>query len=327
MAKKVVKQAGETVRDYGSPDVAKTLINPSSSNSKLLGEHNPKKIKAATTSRTVSTCPSACPFRVDFEHPETGEQKQSSVCYAHTASNPGGQNPFSRAEAKGTTDTHQALDNIAKLAKPNTVMRHLESGDVDDDYMEAANALHAKRPDMRGWGYTHDWRNPKRTPDEAKGWTLNASTEGPEEAHEAIKQGWQAVIESPHDAPLHGTRIGGRKVVTCPAQTTDGRVGCATCNLCSNNTPTRPIVEFLAHGATGQVGRAIGAARDVPNLTEGPHHMSEQIRRVMVHDQTPEGQAYAKGRRMATGIDPEKFTPAPTGQRGVDLGMPRIRPQ
>lgn len=322
-APRKVPQAGQTKRDYGTPDVYKTRIQLNSSNEKVLGKDNPKKLQVTTTARTVSTCPAnACPFRVDFHDPDTGEQKQSSICYAHTASNPGGKNPFSRAEAEGSTDTAGMLDQVAKGAKPNSLVRHLESGDLTPDYVDAMKTLHTERPDLRGIVYTHhtDESAPWLKHDAVPGVTINKSTESPEQAAREISRGWQAVIESPHDQSLAGTRIAGRKVVTCPAQTTEGKVGCASCNLCSSNSPTRPVVEFLAHGATKQVGAAIEARRvqDNPNV-------GAQMDRVLAHDVTPEGKAYSAGRRMATGVDPSKFSPSPPPNASVHLGMPQVR--
>jgi hypothetical protein len=136
-----------------------------------------------------------------------------------------------------------------KKEKPRTPagFEHGEivSGDVDDEYIAEANKLHKDRPDLRGYGYTHDWRN--RSPVEIDGWVLNASCETPEEVEKALANGWQAIIESPKDSTLAGTRIAGRRVVSCPNQE-DDRVKCASCRLCTTSSETRPIVEFTLHG-------------------------------------------------------------------------------
>jgi len=76
---------------------------------------------------------------------------------------------------------------------------------------------------------------------------LNASCETPEEVEKAIANGWEAIIESPKDNALTGTRIAGRRVVSCPNQE-DDRVKCASCRLCTTSSETRPIVEFTLHG-------------------------------------------------------------------------------
>jgi hypothetical protein len=124
-------------------------------------------------------------------------------------------------------------------------VRHLVSGDVDNEYIAEANKLHNDRPDLRGYGYTHDWRN--RSPEEIDNWVLNASCETPQEVEQAIANGWQAVIESPADQSLVGTRIAGRRVVGCPNQK-DVRAKCSSCRLCTTSSETRPIVEFTLHG-------------------------------------------------------------------------------
>jgi hypothetical protein len=193
--------------------------------------NNKKLGSMAATYRTPDTCASDCPLFID------GKPK----CYASAGAGGGS---FALAKKFGKS-TQEAFVRLVTQTPFKSVVRHLVSGDVDDEYISEANNLHKQRPDLRGYGYTHDWRN--RSPLEVEGWTLNASCETSEEVEKAIANGWQAVIESPKDMTLSGTRIAGRKVVSCPNQL-DERVKCSTCRLCSTSSDTRPIVEFVLHG-------------------------------------------------------------------------------
>jgi len=213
-----------------------TLATPRSSNKKLSG-----KTPIASTQRSHDSCPGACPFNVEQE-----DGTFKSRCYA--ASGPGG-GVFSLVKRSGTEDTKHQLGRIADGAYRNSVVRHLVSGDVDPEYMEVANWLHETRPDLTGYGYTHKWREEWLTPDLAIGWTLNASCETEADVQEALADGWQVVIESPSEDSWVGRRIDNRKVVACPAQTTEV-VKCSDCMLCRTDSDTRPIVEFVLHGGS-----------------------------------------------------------------------------
>jgi len=231
--------ATEQTEDNEGP---KTLAVPSSANIKLRSrKKNGPPI--AATSRTADTCAPDCPFLDKGPH---NDQDGVPICYANERT----RRPaiFDVAARFGLKITREALDKIRVGTAYKAPVRHLVSGDIagpDDDYLKEANHLHEIRQDLEGWGYTHHWRH--ISPTDVKGWTLNASTESPAQAKEAIGKGWQVVIESPEGEELAGQRIAGRKVVACPNQSTHGLVGCADCTLCRKDTPTRPIVEFTIH--------------------------------------------------------------------------------
>lgn len=192
----------------------------------------------ASTARTEDTCPDDCPF--------------NGICYPHNVS-AHKSSIFGMAKKYGIENTRAALDKIRGKTPYKAFVRHLVSGDVDNEYMSEANALHADRPDLTGWGYTHDWQ--RRQPSSAEGWTLNASTEAPEEAAEAIRRGWPTIITSPTDESLEGQYIEGQRVIQCPNQT-HHNIGCADCQLCMD--PNRnTVVQFTAHGSTKLIGNAI----------------------------------------------------------------------
>jgi hypothetical protein len=224
--------------------VAKTYVKIDTRNSKLKTANPVSGKIISSTSRTSDTCAPDCPFLDKGDH---NDIEGKPICYANEKL--GRPSIFQHAEKYGIQDTASAMDKLQYGAPKGSAVRHLVSGDVagsGDDYIRHANSLHAARKDLQGWGYTHNWR--QMNPGEVKGWTLNASTETSRQAEDEVNRGWQAVIESPKGQELAGTRIAGRRVVSCPNQSTHGQVGCADCNLCRSDSPTRPIVEFQIHG-------------------------------------------------------------------------------
>ena len=209
-----------------------------------------------TTSRGVDTCSDGCIHMGEGGVPD---------CYAALPTSPAGTTHFSRVEeGKGNTfsgenNAKDAMDLIRVSAAPKATVRHLESGDVDHDYIHQVNQLAARRPydakdpdntGLRMWGYTHKWKD--LSPDMAKGWTLLASVETEDEAKEALTRGWKVAITSPKSDSFHGGTIAGHKVMACPNQVYHGTVGCETCNLCydqgSEAKPSK-IVEFTVHSS------------------------------------------------------------------------------
>jgi hypothetical protein len=238
--------------------MAKTYVKIDSKNTKLKSANPVSGKVISATSRTSDTCAPDCPFIDKGEH---NDIEGKPICYANE--NLGRPSIFQHAEKYGVQNTSDAMDKLQYGAPKGSAVRHLVSGDVaseGDDYVRQANKLHAARKDLQGWGYTHNWRS--MNPGEVKGWTLNASTETSRQAEEAVNRGWQAVIESPKGQELAGSRIAGRRVVSCPNQSTHGLVGCADCTLCRSNSPTRPIVEFQIHGKQQKkVSEAVVKAR------------------------------------------------------------------
>jgi hypothetical protein len=228
--------------------MAKTHVVIQSKNSKLVSRDENLRVgekNVSTTQRTEDTCAPDCPFLQKGEH---GDKQGVPICYPNAKL--GRPSIFQMADKFGVESSKEALDKIAKKAPTGGLVRHLVSGDVsgpNDEYISHANALHKMRGDLQGWGYTHNWRQMK--PEDVKGWTLNASTETPGQAEEAIKKGWDnVVIESPAHDSLVGQIIGGRRVVSCPNQATHGAKGCADCKLCAKDSTNRNIVEFQLHG-------------------------------------------------------------------------------
>lgn len=235
----------------------KTKVVLKSGSRKMVGTGSSGfKPPVITTSRTVDTCADSCIHMGEGRVPD---------CYAAIPTSPAGTTHFSRVEEgkghtfEGESNARDAMDLIRVSAAPRATVRHLESGDVDHDYIQRVNELAARRPynpkdpdttGLRQWGYTHKWRD--LSPDMAKGWTLLASVETEDEAKEALSRGWKVAITSPKSDTYAGGSIAGHKVMSCPNQVYHGTVGCETCNLCydqgSEDRPSK-IVEFTVHSS------------------------------------------------------------------------------
>lgn len=220
---------------------------PDTTTKKLAGR---RRIAATYGSR--ESCADSCPFL--------------GICYAETG--PGGSTPFRKAADYGHHSPADALARVQYGAPFRAAVRHLISGNPTPEYVEAANEMHAARPDLDGWGYMHPADGV--TPDDARGWTLNVSCESVGQVEDALARGWQAVITAmPGD--VLPERIGGRRVVECP-NLRDKRVRCSDCSLCRSDTPTRPVIVFRWHGAYARKAAPIleaARAADVELIEEG----------------------------------------------------------
>jgi hypothetical protein len=224
------------------------------------GERTRPARPVAVTSRSMDTCPTSCIHMGAGNIPE---------CYANVPTNASGTTHFSRVEeGKGFTfsgddNAKDAMQLLRVSVPPRGTVRHLESGDVDIDYINHVNNLAAKRPynpkdpsntGIRMWGYTHRWRD--LDPSMVKGWTLLASVETEGEAKEALSRGWKVAITSPKSDTYAGGSIDGHKVMPCPQQELHGKVGCETCNLCyeqgSEERPSK-VVEFQIHSSKARL--------------------------------------------------------------------------
>lgn len=171
------------------------------------------------TYRGLSTCPSYCPLK--------------SCCYA----------------GQGNTAIHarraedETLDLVAYLQglPPFALVRHLVTGDLDDQYVKAMRTAHRLRPDIFGIIYTHRWR--EYTPHQLSGGlrTLgcNASCETENDVRTARARGWLPVrVVARHTPPAVGE-------LNCRNET-HGML-CVDCRLCLTR-PTHLTVRFQAHG-------------------------------------------------------------------------------
>lgn len=216
----------------------------------VLRSQNAKTGVVAATYRMLATCPTGCAMY--------------GACYA--ADRPGGRpSPFSRAE-RGADDSGAAdIVRLAERMPAGGTLRLNVSGDfldgaggIDYQYIGAVNQLVAARPDITVIGYTHAWRILPVSL--FRGWLPAASCDTRADCVDAIAAGYApAIVDSP-DSPdsLRADRIAGRRVVSCPFETS-GRQ-CVDCKLCARQS--RAIVAFTPHGPRRRaIARAIAARR------------------------------------------------------------------
>jgi len=193
----------------------------------------------------AQTCPTACPF-------------QKNGCYAD-----GG--PLAMHWAKVTAGARgdgfaTFCARIAALPA-GQLWRMNQAGDLpgagDAIAPAAMRKLVAANRGRRGFTYTH---KPMRTLQNrravqhanAEGFTVNLSANNLQHADELSALGIApVVVVLPAEASANTVTPSGRKVVVCPATQRDD-VTCATCKLCANNSATRPIVGFPAHGSSAR---------------------------------------------------------------------------
>lgn len=221
-------------------------------NTHLVARTNNRKTgPLPVTYRRMSTCPSDCPFL------PTGP---IGGCY-------GTGRLFSSAERRSTDlDVEAATWRVRLDMEPGVrYLRDRVVGDVlnargalDRTYIRGISRV-ARFNGLVPFGYTHAWR--RFTPADVEflrrqGYAMSASTETHEGVVEALATGLPVVLVD-DDAP-EGARVGGRRLVTCPAQTR-GDVTCASCGLCAR--PDREvIVRFRTHGVARARARATVAS-------------------------------------------------------------------
>lgn len=201
------------------------------------------------TYRTAETCPTTCPFL-------PRNLGGAGGCY-------GTGRIFGIAGKYATSmSTADAISKLARAPKGARYMRDRVVGDVvtptgefDAPYV-AAIAHVAETAGLKVFGYTHAW--PMFTADDVQmikvsGYVMNASCETENDVRVAVSLGMPTVIAG--DSWTDGDIVGGRRIVTCPAQTRDD-VTCASCGLCAK--PDRACtVRFLLHGPKAQAAASI----------------------------------------------------------------------
>lgn len=143
------------------------------------------------------------------------------------------------------------LEAIRRLPR-GQLWRHNEMGDLRGEGEELdRNALWelVRAADgQRGFTYTHKRRDLKmvRLANE-NGFTVNISTETPEQADEYSSEGCPVTTVLPHDASVRGNMTPGRlPIVVCPAEYEAGKQ-CASCGMCQDRTRGF-IIGFRAQG-------------------------------------------------------------------------------
>ena len=204
---------------------------------------------AASTS-SADTCSSLCPF------------KQDGSCYAmHGPQSWHWAKVSSGERGSNWWDFCQSVLNL----KPKQLFRLNVSGDLptNEDGLINFIKLHTlvtscELQELRGWTYTHHHLTNEKNLQiiqemRSNNLTINLSCEDIDQALDYRDQGFNVSIVNDdlfdyltvnHD--LFYERKFLSSFVACPEQYKEG-VTCATCRLCTNNNPKRPIVVFKKH--------------------------------------------------------------------------------
>ncbi len=207
-------------------------LTPQSKNSKT------GPIPVSTTSR--DTCPDSCAFK-------------ASGCYAK-------QSHLGIHWSKVTAGTRgtglQGFIDAIKALSPGQLWRHNQAGDLPGenetiDHVALGQLVRANKG-KKGFTYTHkpltrDNRACIRGANK-HGFTVNVSTESPEQADNAIKANvGPVVVVVPSDVSQNFKTPAGNLVVICPATQRDN-VTCASCKLCAWSE-RKVVIGFPSHGA------------------------------------------------------------------------------
>lgn len=211
---------------------------------------NAKTGPIPTTTSDRSTCWTGCPF-------------YDKGCYAKS----GPQNIHWKAVSAGERgyEWDQFMTLVRKLNR-GQLWRHNVSGDlpvVADGVIDGdkVSQLVASNKGRKGYTYTHhpltDANLAIIQDANAKGFTINASTESVEVADKIMTEHGipaVAVVHSDNTDRFY-TTSSGRKVITCPA-TIHENVTCATCGLCQQSD-RQFVIAFPAHGNAKKTVNAI----------------------------------------------------------------------
>ena len=193
------------------------------------------------TTTEESSCSPSCPFI-------------NSGCYAKSG-------PLALHWKKTSNGTQKNLTNwdglcsFIKDQEPNQLVRINQAGDLPhlngDIDQHLLKQLVKANKGRKSYTYTHHKMNRKNfeaiEAANKNGFTINVSTEHLANADAAIDLGLPAVtvINSKDKPPTKTPK--GRKVVVCPAQTSNKKVTCKTCKLCSKQRSF--VIAFIAHGS------------------------------------------------------------------------------
>jgi len=220
-------------------------LTPSTGNRKL-------GIGVAVSTTASSSCPVTCPFK------DKGCYARFGPLAIHWKKIDEGIRGFPWAEFIQKMKTL----NIGQM------FRHNQAGDLPHSNGIIENTLLQQLADvvkfkkLRAWTYTHHLLTPENVASikeaNAKGFTINASTESLEGADKAKSLGLPVVVVVDSNSPNTIYTPAGNKVVICPAQTRESTT-CANCGLCTKVSRS-VIVGFKAHGtATKMVNKMVGA--------------------------------------------------------------------
>ncbi len=211
------------------------------------------------TTSPRDTCPTACPFR------KTADGAEAGLCYAehghlgHYIWN-GLDNTKPGKKISGRIPVH-SLDDLLTAVREQpegALWRHNQAGDLPTDDNKTINRERLKKlvdanKGRRGYTYTHydvlKNRQNRAAVKQANdfGFTINLSADTMEEADQLFDLGCAPVTVVVAATQIVNTETPkGRKVVICPARTTEG-INCANCGICAV-AKRKAIIAFPALG-------------------------------------------------------------------------------
>ena len=208
----------------------------STSNNRKTG-NIPQGTIGSTKAAILESCNKAkCPLR-----PKT--QGGNGECYAHSGTPAFAASSKTRAYQRGKDYTlDHALPNSARGAN------YVRLADIGDPCVLSRQQVDTIRQKaiaagLKGQiGFTHAWQHAGK---HLKG-LLMASCDNPEQADQAVNEGWRAVVILNANAPTHGNKTPqGRRIIICPNQTKG--IQCNDCGAC-DATRKGPIIGFRYHG-------------------------------------------------------------------------------
>jgi len=218
-----------------------------SENAKLYGKPGSPKWKGwpiASTTRTIGVQDGTCPPNCSYLPKAEGG---NGACFNLHG-------PARFPMKKSTYDPGDAMRVFKFVTElpQGWWVRHFVAGQwyregrLDRPFVESLREAHRQRPDLTAWTYDHGWRDLPADYWDGTSLTVNASCESAEEALEAKRLGYDAVVVVPSTDTRRTWREEGVRFVTCPNVLTG--VACRYCGLCAHRG-REFVIAFRAHGS------------------------------------------------------------------------------
>ncbi len=207
------------------------------------------------------TCPNSCPFL------------STKVCYAMNG-------PVGWGTAQRNAYGYDLMDVIRleatmidKLPAKNArnLRVHVVGDSPTDEAAQVTSSAmnrYEERTGKRAWTYTHAWRDVNHA--SWNGANVLASTESTTEAIEAMDKGYAAAIVVDHHESAKAYRDAeyGIKVIPCPNQTSQEKITCNDCMLCTKPAmllAQRAVIAFAVHGPKNTMKKTKAALASITN--------------------------------------------------------------
>jgi hypothetical protein len=227
---------------------------------------NGKTGKILTTYSHPATCPKSCPLYGADRGPDGLEVDRSAECYAAAGH-------WTRIHWMRTADGLTWWESLAAIRAARATMAR---GNVAGDIINRAGRI-LKRPAVEwaaalsqdgtrtAWTYTHHQLTPGNVAAIramlAVGLVVNVSASTPEEAFDIMRRfpDLPVATVTPGDAPRVMRDADGRRIITCPAESSGRAVTCQSCGggrpLCAR-AGRDYAVGFPVHGSQAGKGEA-----------------------------------------------------------------------